>query len=196
MCRTDVLPISDEEKRLATAYYRFINNTGDSKRMLFHLIGGNSQFAISGAGYGGWTTNLTWQLEGSQPWNYRLFGWGSSPYGLSGRDAPNANALFNGTGVNAQSWGGFRNLNSSSNLVNYNYTPGPFSQVNCQNSNWGYFGAHNGISVENSLMGGSGSAYYLQPDPERYNIVIPSTALPFEYEPEEIYSLTEDSLSS
>lgn len=194
MCRTAVLPTDDEQKRLSTAYYRFINNTGASKTILFHMITSNSKIGVNGASYAGWTTNITWQLEGSQSWQYRLFGWGDAPFGLGGRDSPNANALFQGSGLSGQPWGGFRNLNTSTNLVNYTYTTGPFSQVNCQAPKWGIFGIHNGITLENSLIGGTGSNFYLQSDPSRYNIVIPETTTFLAEEPEELYSLTEDSI--
>ena len=169
-----VLPGTDAERRRATANFVFTNNSGAQRNILFHYIRDNSRLVVDGAISAGAVNCISWSLEGNAAWQYRLFGFNQTFFSLLGQNCPNGQGVFTQRGMNTEAWGGFRNQNNSTNWVNANYSPGPFSQFDCDDANWGVFGVHNGIAIADTLMGGTGSDYRLQPNAARFNIVTPS----------------------
>lgn len=177
MCQTSTIAglSTDEDRRLATAYFEFENNRAAAARMLFHSFKDGSSAYISGAGYSQWTSSITWALRGAQQINWRLFGFESLGELLDGSSCPSVTAKFLTSGLTCQSWGGFINATSSTRAHSTAHSPGAFNFVQSELSNWGLFGAGGNVTASNSLLGADGSGYYLRPNASRYSIVEPSS---------------------
>jgi len=180
MVPNDALPAADEDKRKATAYFEFINNrsTADNPpptRILFNLIDANAEFTIDGASYGGYTSNLSWILSGTKPWEWRLWAFRGLFDSLDGRTAANSRATLTQRGLSAASWGGLFNNNSSTNWFKSVHSPGPYTNFFVE-SGYGVFGAHNSVTAADSLLGADDNGtYYLQPSIQNFSIVGDST---------------------